>query len=131
LLKVSGLPGLKMNKIQFINYPQVLEKIKKLTPLEEIRYRTTLKTNAGHWSQDEWFSDIESIKTDNPEEITQSNVMLSKFKSGVEINDKKYGDGIIKQVEKIGSLTVLRIKFDDHENIIRKVLNIEETRIKN
>ena len=55
--------------------------------------------------------------------------MLSKFETGVKINDKKYGDGVIKQVEKIGSLIVLRIKFDNHENIIRKVLNIEEIRI--
>ena len=124
-----GVPELKMNKIQFINYPQVLEKIKKLAPSEESRYRTTLKTNAGHWSQDEWFSDIEPFNYDSSKEITQSNVMLSKFETGVKINDKKYGDGVIKQVEKIGSLIVLRIKFDNHENIIRKVLNIEEIRI--
>jgi hypothetical protein len=52
---------LKMNKVQFTNYPVVLNKIKKLTPHQEIKYRTTLHTHAGFWSKDEWFSDIEIL----------------------------------------------------------------------
>ena len=136
-IKLTGIPNdLKMNKKRFMNYPQVIDKIKKLSPGQIIRYRTTLQTYAGDWKHDEWFSDIEAIDKDSSTEVTQlaeeasrAAEKLLEYVVGATIYDQHYGNGIIKQVEKIGMLTVLTIKFDDYENTMRKVLNLEEMSI--
>ena len=75
-----------MNKIRFANYPQVLNKIKKLIPGELIRYRTTLQTHAGDWQPDVWFSDIESIFNDRPEQTDEEASQLPKFVVGAEVS---------------------------------------------
>jgi len=120
---------LKMNKIQFTNYPEVLEKIKNLIPSQKIRYRTTLHTHAGLWSQDEWFSDIEIL--DNTE--SQNNLIFQpeKYKIGSRVQDPKYGKGKIKDVKKVGSWTVLTIKFDSHRDLIKKSLDINQLKLIN
>jgi len=136
-IKLSGMPNdLKMNKIRFMNYPQVINKIKKLSPGQTIRYRTTLQTYAGDWKHDEWFSDIEAIDEDSSseasqvvEEASRATEKLLKYVVGATIHVQHYGKGIINDVEKIGTLTVLTIKFDDYENAMRKVLNLEEMSI--
>jgi len=129
-IKLSEITNdLKMNKIRFANYPQVLNKIKKLIPGELIRYRTTLQTYAGDWKPDEWFSDIESISYDGSAQITEATAKLSRFVVGAVVCDNNYGKGVINQVYKAGLLTVLIIKFDDYENTIRKMVNLEEMRV--
>ena len=136
-IKLTGMANdLKMNKKRFMNYPQVIDKIKKLSPGQIIRYRTTLQTYAGDWKDDEWFSDVEAIDKDSSTEVTQlaeeasrAAEKLLEYVVGATIYDKHYGKGIINQVEKIGMLTVLTIKFDDYENTMRKVLNLEEMSI--
>ena len=129
-IRLSGMPNdLKMNKIRFSNYPQVIDKIKKLSPGQTIRYRTTLQTYAGDWRDDEWFSDIEAIEEDIFTSIPQAAEEFSKYAVGAKIHDNHYGNGIINDVEKIGELIILTIKFDDYENAMRKMLNLEEMSI--
>ena len=129
-IKLSEITNdLKMNKIRFANYPQVLNKIKKLIPGELIRYRTTLQTHAGDWQPDVWFSDIESIFNDRPEQTDEEASQLPKFVVGAEVYDNNHGKGVIKQIDKVGTLTVLIIKFENYENTIRKMLNLVEMTI--
>jgi len=118
---------LKMNKVQFTNYPEVLNKIKKLTPLQEIKYRTTLHTHAGLWSQDEWFSDIEAVDKN----VSKNNTIdhPEKYKIGARVQDPEYGKGRIKDVKLIGSWTVLTIKFDSHQDLIKKSLDIDKLKL--
>ena len=136
-IKLSGMPNdLKMNKIQFRNYPQVIDKIRMLAPYQAIRYRTTLHTHAGSWHPDEWFSDIEPVYEDYSEETAQALKKVSanakeklSFKIGARIHVEIYGNGIIENVETIGTLTVLTINFDNYEKTMRKTLNLNEMKI--
>jgi hypothetical protein len=126
-LKLEGMSELKMNKVQFTNYPEVLNKIKKLTPFQEIKYRTTLHTHAGLWSQDEWFSDIEAVDKN----VSKNNTIdhPEKYKIGARVQDPEYGKGRIKDVKLIGSWTVLTIKFDSHQDLIKKSLDIDKLKL--
>ena len=120
---------LKMNKVQFTNYPEVLNKIKMLTPLQEIKYRTTLHTHAGLWSKDEWFSDIETLYK-NPSKNNPLN-HPEEYKIGVRVKDSEYGKGKITDVKQVGGWTVLTIKFDKHKDLIKKSLNINKLKLLN
>ena len=116
-----------MNKVQFTNYPEVLNKIKKLTPLQEIMYRTTLHTHAGLWSKDEWVSDIQTV-----DKNASKNNPLNRpeeYKIGARVQDPEYGKGKIKDVKLVGSWTVLTIKFDAHQDLIKKLLNIKKLKL--
>ena len=118
---------LKMNKIQFTNYPNVLEKIKKLSPQQEIRYRTTLHTHAGLWSQDEWFSDVETVdKTESKNNIINQ---PEEYRIGSRVQDPEYGKGKIKDIKLIGSWTILTIKFDSNKDLIKKALDISKLKL--
>ena len=136
-IKLFGMPNdLKMNKIQFHNYPQVIDKIRMLAPYQAIRYRTTLHTHSGSWQEDEWFSDVEPVHEDHSEETAQALKEVSanakeilKFKIGAIIHVEIYGNGIIENAEKIGTVTVLTIHFDDFEGPMRKTLNLNEMKI--
>ena len=129
-LSLAGLEDeLKMNKIQFTNYPEVLKKIKKLTPLQKIKYRTTMSTHAGYWSQDEWFSDIEVIGFKESFDESKADAEILKFKIGSKVQDLTYGQGTIKDLKKISDWTVLTIKFDLHEELVKKILNINEMKV--
>ena len=129
LLKLEGMSELKMNKVQFTNYPEVLNKIKKLTPLQEIKYRTTLHTHAGLWSKDEWFSDIETLDK-NPSKNNPLN-HPEEYKIGVRVKDPEYGKGKITDVKQVGGWTVLTIKFDTRKDLIKKSLNINKLKLLN
>ena len=136
-MRLSGMQNaLKMNKIQFHNYPQVIDKIKRLAPYQAIRYRTTMHTHSGSWQHDEWFSDIESVEQDNSAEATKALENASKianeiikFKIGARVHVEIYGNGLIENFEKIDSVTVLTIKFDDFEKPMKKILNLNEMKV--
>ena len=140
-IKLFGMPNdLKMNKIQFHNYPQVIDKIRMLAPYQAIRYRTTLHTHSGAWKVDEWFSDIEPDYEDHSEETARAlkeALAIAKeklrFQIGARIHVEIYGNGIIENVETIGTYTVLTINFDNYVGmdnyVMKKTLNLDEMKI--
>ena len=63
------------------------------------------------------------------ENLTEVGKEILKFKIGARIHVEIYGNGIIENAEKIGTVTVLTIHFDDFEGPMRKTLNLNEMKI--
>ena len=47
----------------------------------------------------------------------------------LKVQDLSCGQGTIKDLKKIGDWTVLTIKFDLHEELVKKTLNINEMKV--
>ena len=125
-IKLSGMTSsLKMNKARFYNYPEVLNKIQQLNPGQSIRYRTILKTNAGNWKANEWFSDIKVEGENNVKNTTLENDDYSKFIKGAFILEAATGKGEILKVDKKGQIIILTIRFESIGRDIRKPLNLK------
>ena len=88
-----------------------------------------MSTHAGYWSQDEWFSDIEVIGFKESFDESKADAEILKFKIGSKVQDLSCGQGTIKDLKKIGDWTVLTIKFDLHEELVKKTLNINEMKV--
>ena len=61
--------------------------------------------------------------------ITENDIINSKYSPGMKINDKDNGKGIIQKVNNRGKIILLTIKLDDSNKIITKTLNSERMTI--
>jgi len=57
--------------------------------------------------------------------IMENDIINSKYSSGMKINDKDIGKGVIQKVNNRGKIIVLTIKLDESNKVITKTLNSE------